>query len=144
MGLSWVEVSQVNPSLLILLLFFYFYFYPLTLGYWVLRFLIFYVFPFYGVILGRELVKLTRCDLGFFFPMFIFYLTSILFFTRLFKKKNLILISCSGWRVSRVNSRLGLILVSITTPFLISIRAYYLNILFELHWLDSEFICGIV
>jgi len=87
MGLSWVEVSQVNPSLLKLLLFLFF-FYPLTLGYWVLRFLIFYVFPFYGVILGRELVKLTRCDLGFFFSNFIFYLTSILFFTRLFKKIN--------------------------------------------------------
>jgi uncharacterized membrane protein len=71
MGLSWVEVSQVNPSLLRLLLFLFF-FYPLTLGYWVLRFLIFYVFPFYGVILGRELVKLTRCDLGFFFPILFF------------------------------------------------------------------------
>lgn len=86
MGLSWVEVSQVNPSLLRLLFFFIFLSFNIRLlGLKVSDIL---CFSFLWCYLRTRVSQANPMWLRFFFSNFIFYLTSILFFTRLFKKIN--------------------------------------------------------
>jgi hypothetical protein len=70
-----LRVSQVNLSCFG----FFFQLHPLTLGYWVLSFLIFYVFFLYGY-LGSQVSQVNSEWLKFFLIFFLFNFNS--FFSR--------------------------------------------------------------